>query len=348
MSKLARPKRALDPHGERARVPLAQVASSNRLPDDEGMAKPRPAMRAGAARLHGDGEPSRLRSARRSAPCIVSPPPRVERFAHKEVPIGDPDDPQDVAEFEHIIYRSLRERESAMAPLQFRQDSITLKDRNMLIDAMDRFHYKLSLTTNALYRFIGILDRFCSVSSVPKHRLHLYGCAALFLASKIEDVMPAQSDDLIELSQNQFTQRELFAAEIEIINAIQFDTTFATPLFYLTHITRIHSQTKESLLLARYILELCQTHEKLFGVPPALIASVAVMVTRILIGIERWPRELAEYSMHSVRDLDPLAAIVHSMLLNPDREESRFIQRKYESDLFLRVALVEVPEEFPS
>ncbi|MDR2790585.1 MAG: hypothetical protein LBB59_06385 [Campylobacteraceae bacterium] len=244
------------------------------------------------------------------------------------------------------MYRSLRNRELSMRSIQFNQHEITLKDRNLLIDAIDRFHYKLALTTNTLYRFIGIFDRFLSVVSVPRSKLEIYGCAAFLMASKIEDVIPALSEDLLELSESSFSQTDLFSAEIEIINAIQFDTTFGTALFYLTHISRIYVETKESLLLSRYILELCQTHERFYGLSPALLASLALMITRILNGDERWPPEIARYTMHKEADLNALAQVVHSILLDTKREECRFIRRKYRSDLFLRVADVAVPESF--
>jgi hypothetical protein len=267
-------------------------------------------------------------------------PVAMERFDHSEVPIGDPEDPQDVVEFEHIIYRSMRSKENATRPLQFAQTEITMRDRNMLIDTVARFHYRLGLTTNALYRFIGILDRCLAVTSVPKSKLRVVGCAALLIASKIEDIYPAQSVDLVRLAEREFGQGELFAMEIQVLNAIRFDTTFATPLFFLTQFMRIHSQTKESLLLGRYILEICHTHERSFGVNPSMVAAVATMVTRVLRAEERWPKELAGYTMYSAEELDPMAAIVRGMLLEPEREESRFIRKKYSSEAFHSVAYV--------
>jgi hypothetical protein len=262
----------------------------------------------------------------------------MERFHHTEVPIGDPEDPQDVVEFEHIIYRNMRSKENVSQPLQFLQTEITLHDRNMLVDALDRFHYKLGLTTNALYRFIGILDRYLAVVTVPRNRLRIVGCAALLIASKIEDIYPAQSDDLVQLVGREFGQNELFATEIQVINAIRFDTTFATPLFFLSQFMRIHEQTKESLLLGRYILEICHTHEHFFGVNPSAVAAVATMVARVFNAQEKWPRELAGYTMYSEQELDPMATIVIRMLLETEREESAFIRRKYSSETFHCVA----------
>ncbi|OHS93880.1 Cyclin, N-terminal domain containing protein [Tritrichomonas foetus] len=270
----------------------------------------------------------------------------VEPFHHKEVLIGDKDDPQDIAEYEHIIYRILRAEEIAAKPLKFEQNEITLRDRDLLVDALCRFHYKLGLMTNTFYRFLGILDRYLSVAQVSKHKLKLIGCACFLIASKIEDIYPAQSTDLIQLSERAFSQRDLFAAEIQVINAISFDTTFATPLFYLTQLMRISGQTKETLLLARYILEICQSNEHFYGVMPALTASVAVMVTRILKGESRWTEELAGYTQFTEEKLYQYALIVRSMLLEEDRDETRFMRRKYGSELFLGVAHVHVPSNF--
>lgn len=277
---------------------------------------------------------------------IPAPQMKLEPFVHTEVPIGDKLDTQDVTEYEHIIYRSLRQKEAAMPQLVFNQKEITLKDRNVLIDSLCRIHFKLGLTTNGLYRCIGILDRYLACGQVPKAKLNLYGAACLFIASKIEDIYPAQSTDLIKLFNREFTRRDLFSTEIKIINDIGFDTTFATPLFYLTQFMRISGQTKETLLLARYICEICQTHEHFYGVSPALVAALAVMVTRILKGQERWTKELAGYTTFTEEALGPHANVVREILLQRDREETRFIRKKYQSDLFLGVANIRVPSHF--
>ena len=263
-------------------------------------------------------------------------------FKHTEIPIGDINDPQDVVEFEHIIYRTMRQDEISSVSLCFNQKEITMKDRNVLIDAMCRFHFKLCLTTNGFYRFVGILDRFMTSSRVPRHSLVLYGCACLFIASKIEDVQPAQSDDLVELSRHSFTRKELFEAENHVINSIGFDTTFPTPLFFLTQFMRISGQTKKSILLARYILEICQSSEHFFGGKASLMASVAVMVCRLVSGEESWSEALREYTMYNEDELVPHAMVVREMLQQNDREETRFMRRKYGSDLFLNVADIDL------
>jgi hypothetical protein len=131
-----------------------------------------------------------------------------------------------------------------------------------------------------------------------------------------------------------------------VINAIQFDTTFPTPLFFLTQFMRIEDQTKESLLLGRYILEICHTNDLFYGVAPSLIAAVATFVARVLTGDPGWTSAIAGYTMYTEEDLAPYINAVREMLLETDREESKFIRRKYSSEPFYSVALTPVPEHW--
>ena len=280
-----------------------------------------------------------------SAPPV--PAQKLPDFHFKTVEIGDPEDPMDVAEYEHLIYRTLRQRELAEDVLSFRQSEITIKDRNLLIDALCRFHYKLGLMTNTFYRFIGIFDRYLAKENIPKSKLKLYGCAAFLIATKIEDIYPAQSTDLIKLSDRAFTQRELFAAEIQVINAIGFETTFGTPLFYLTQFMRIEDETKENLLLARYVLETMQSYDQCFGMPASKMAAIAVLMTRFLKKKPLWPSAFADYTKYSLADLTPIAKLVRAMLAEEDREETKFMRRKYGCETFLAVARIPIPPVFP-
>ena len=287
----------------------------------------------------------------RRIPREVAPPPKVERmepFNFTPVALGNPADVLDVAQYENEIYRTLRQCEKKAPTLSFHQTDITLTDRNLLVDAVCRVHYKLGLTTNTFYRFLGILDRYFTVSQVSQSNLKVVAAACFLIASKIEDIYPAQSQDLISLMEQAFSQRELFSTEISVINAIGFDTTFGTPLFYLTHFMRINGQTKESLLLARYILEISQSNEHFYGMPPSKMAAIAVFVTRILTKEPvRWPQTLSSFTQYSENDIGPSANWIREMLIEEDRPETRFMRRKYGSELFLSVSHIShIPPTF--
>ena len=278
----------------------------------------------------------------------------VERFRHTEVPIGDKKNPIDVCEYQHIIWRSLCQYELDHPTITFKQNDITLFDRGCTMDRMSHIHYRLGLSTNGLYVAYGMLERYLAKHQLPKSQLKVYACAAVFIGSKIEDYLPPKVRDVIKLADHcwektdrTFTARELFAAEVSLINGIEFETTFATPLFYLTQLMRISGQTPETLLLARYILEIIQTDERFIGMRYSKQAAVAVMVCRILCGQAPWTKQLAGYTSYPEADLVQPCRWVRDMLKEEDRPQTRFMKRKYGSDLFKNVAHVKIPSNFP-
>jgi G2/mitotic-specific cyclin 1/2 len=270
---------------------------------------------------------------------------RLSPFPFADLAIGNVADPQDAVDFEPYVYRTMRQKDNAMTPLRFDQRMITIKDRNLVIDAVCRFHYKLGKVTSTFYRFVGIFDRYLSAEPVPHQKLKTFACASFLIASKIEDIRPVEAGDLVHIAERGFSVTDLITAERQILNAIHFETTFATPLFYLPWLIRIDGGTQVELLLGRYIIEICQTHEKFFGVAASLVACTAILVVKALHGAPHWPAEIAGYAQYTEEELEPWASIVYAMLRESDREETRFIRRKYASDLFSNAALITVPPE---
>ena len=278
-------------------------------------------------------------------PHIIDERPPYEPLIHDEFPIGSLDDPQDVAEYEHIIYRSMREQElHSQCSLP---SEVSLSDRGILIDHLCRLHYKCQLNTLTFYRCVGILDRLTSVTPVSGYNYYIFGYAAMLVASKFEDVSPLRIEDAITISDVKFSRDDMKKAEIMILNLINFDLTFPTPLFFLNIFLRINGQTKEIMLLSRYLCEICMSSEEFFNVKASAIAASAIMMMRTLLNLEPWPNELAGYTRYSFADLCKHVKSIHRMLLEPNRPQTAFMRKKYSSEPFCRVAKIPIPLELP-
>ena len=288
-------------------------------------------------------------------PSVIRNPSRIEQsplifdgqdeykedFKFKACPIGDPNDPLDVCKYQHIIYKQYREKEGQRNKIAFNQSEFSMSDRHIIVDQICRIHYKLGLTTNTFYRFIGILDQFLTAVNIHKEQLVLYSCASFLMASKMEDIYPAQSLDLVQLTKNAFTQEELLGAEITVANAIKFNTTFGTGLFFLTLFLRIEDEEEQDFhYFARFILELCQTSDFFYGKPFSYMAAAAINVTRFVWKQQRWTKKLEDYTAYTNEELKPAFDMIRQLINNPDRKESRFILRKYSCDLYHGVALI--------
>jgi hypothetical protein len=147
-------------------------------------------------------------------------------FVHAEVSIGAPFDPLDVTEYEHIIYRSMRQRETHFPKAKVQQTEITMRDRDCLVDWMCRLYYKAKITTESLFRAVGILDRGLALTRMSPNRFHLIGAASLLIASKIENRPALSMNEAVAIAQQEYSAPDLRKMEIQLINLINFDTEF--------------------------------------------------------------------------------------------------------------------------
>lgn len=296
---------------------------------------------------------ARVSRAQQKKPTTSQAPPppqkvlkleKLPEFKFTPISVGNPMDVRDVAEIENEIYRTMRQEELKEPPFQWNQQSITLHDRAMIIDSIDRAHYKFECTTNTFYRFIGIFDRYLLCTQVTASKLKLVAYASFLIAAKIEEIYPPSSSDIISQADRAFTRSELFAMEIQIANAIHFNTTFPTGLFFLTHFLSIVGENQETMLFARYILEISQTCDKFWGYKQSMLASLAILTMQIVYHqSNRWPDEFAKFTGYSLADLEQPLSIVAQMLREAERPESRFMRRKYGSDIFRNVSHKPIP-----
>ena len=126
---------------------------------------------------------------------------------------------------------------------------------------------------------------------------------------------------------------------------LNFKLEFTTPLFFLNYFLRISGQSQESMLFARYVIEVCFTAPEFIGVKPSVLASVAVIIMRVVYGEEPWAKNLADFTQYSLEEPKSDIRNAYQVLTNYERPESKFVRAKYGSELFMEVAQFEIPDE---
>ncbi|OHT17014.1 putative cyclin-A3-1 [Tritrichomonas foetus] len=273
----------------------------------------------------------------------ISEIPNANFYQQAPFNIGNDNNPNDATEYESIIYKQMCESELLMPQPQVIQTEITPHDRGMLVDWLCRLHYKCQLTTSAFYRCIGIIDRVLLLTVVYPCQLKLIGCAAMLIATKVEGKKPLRICHAIELGMNKFSREDMIQAESEIMNLLGFQFNFPTSFMFLSHLMRISEETFDMCLYARNIIEVCSSAIEFINVRPSAVACAAILTVRKLYGVETWPQSLMEYTGYNEEDLIGYARIIHSILIDENREESTFMRRKYGSPLFKCVAQQPLP-----
>ena len=120
-------------------------------------------------------------------------------------------------------------------------------------------HRKFRLLPETLYVTVFIIDRFLSLKQIKKNQLHILGVTALLVATKYEEIYPPELKDLLTVSENKFTKKEVLEMELEILKTLQFDLTSPSAYRFLERFRRLSSLVSgddKIFFFAQYLQEI--------------------------------------------------------------------------------------------
>ena len=79
--------------------------------------------------------------------------------------------------------------------------------------------YKLQ--TETLYLAVNFIDRFLSLMSVQRAKLQLVGTAAMFIASKFEEIYPPDVTEFVYITDDTYTKRQVLRMEHLVMKVTQ-------------------------------------------------------------------------------------------------------------------------------
>jgi cyclin B len=119
------------------------------------------------------------------------------------------------------------------------QADINEKMRAILIDWLIDVHLKYKMVAETLFLTVYLIDKYLECNQVSRQRLQLVGIAALFLASKYEEIYPPQLRDFIEVTDRSYSKYELLEMESKIVGALNFSLTVPSTLRFLERYARL-------------------------------------------------------------------------------------------------------------
>ncbi|OCT73227.1 G1/S-specific cyclin-D1 [Xenopus laevis] len=128
---------------------------------------------------------------------------------------------------------------------------------------------------------VNCLDRFLSLVPVEKRRLQLLGSTCLFLASKLRETTPMTAESLCMYSDYCFTDKELLAMELLVLNKLKWDIEAVTPREFLPHFLELLGLPTEKRRQVRKhsetFIALCTTDCTFIALPPSMVAAASVV-----------------------------------------------------------------------
>nr|CAI5852422.1 unnamed protein product [Callosobruchus analis] len=196
-----------------------------------------------------------------------------------------------------------------------KQPDVTSDMRTILIDWLVEVAEEYRLSTESLYLAVNFIDRFLSYMSVVRTKLQLVGTAAMFLASKYEEIYPPAIREFVYITDDTYTKRQVIRMEQLILKVLGFDLSVPTPLSFITAICSMNKMNEKTQYLAMYLSELSLLNGDVYlEFLPSAIAASAIAIARHTLGEQDcWSTELIESTGYNLRDLRPCIEFLSGM-----------------------------------
>lgn len=146
---------------------------------------------------------------------------------------------------------------------------------NWLIEVADEFN----LQSETLFICINIIDRFLTKISVPTHNFQLLGVAAMFIASKYEEIYPPELYQFVEVTDETYSGKQICHMEQEILKTLDFRISLPSISYFLNQIFAFNKFAKKIYHLAEYLCYLTLLVDQPFlEYYPSEIALAAVIL----------------------------------------------------------------------
>jgi len=215
--------------------------------------------------------------------------------------------------------------------------------RAILIDWLVDVHYSYRLSLATLYLTINLIDRYLEESSeVERKEFQLVGTAALWIASKYEEIRPMEINQLVDVCDCCYTKHQIFAKEGDILRTLQYRLCVPTSLTFLLRFLKVAKATRKMAHMSMYLLEGTLGCYNLLHYLPSQMAAASIYNARttLLIGQVAWTKQLEEYTGFSKTEILPVAKAIRTESNANVNMKLQAVRRKYSTEEYSGVALI--------
>merc|ERR1711888_366322 len=249
----------------------------------------------------------------------------------KDIDAEDSSNPQLCTEYALEIYAYLKHLE---------------KRRSVLVDWLVEVQIQFKLLQETLFLTVNTIDRFLALEGKTLHRskLQLVGVAAMFLASKIEEVYAPAVSDFVYITDNAYDEAEIRQMELRIIRALNFDLCQPIALNFLRRYSKAGDVDVLQHSLAKYTLEVCLLDYNLVSTPGSLLAAASLCLSLLLLDPSQsletvWNQTLWFYSGYTPEQvLEVVPKLATNMTKMHRSTKLQAVRNKYKSGKFMKVA----------
>jgi cyclin A len=230
------------------------------------------------------------------------------------------------------IYAYLRSTEAKYLPkasYMDKQPDITHNMRQILVDWLVEVSEEYKLQTETLYLAVNFIDRFLSLMSVQRAKLQLVGTAAMFIASKFEEIYPPDVTEFVYITDDTYTKRQVLRMEHLVMKVLEFDVSPPTSHLFCSKLSAMAGSDARTTSFAMYLNELTLMSASFLRYSPSLTAAASVALARHTVGLAAWPESVAESSGYRLEDIQACLLDLHQQHVAAEGFQQQAMREKY-------------------
>jgi len=255
-------------------------------------------------------------------------------------------------EYAEDIYSYLRQSEVKFMPksnYMSKQPDISHSMRSILVDWLVEVGEEYKLQTETLYLAVSYIDRFLSYMSVQRSKLQLVGTAAMFIASKYEEIYPPDVGEFVYITDDTYNKRQVLRMEHLVLKVLGFDLSGPTANVFLSQMCQMSNSAEKVQHLAMYLCELSLLHGDTFlSFPPSEVAAASLVLARHALAREcavsvTWPESLVTLTGFTCDTLRGCVVALLGVWRGAEDSPQQAIREKYKSSKYRHVSELPVP-----
>ncbi|PLB55140.1 G2/mitotic-specific cyclin-B [Aspergillus steynii IBT 23096] len=253
----------------------------------------------------------------------------------------DLDDPLMAAEYVVEIFDYMRQLELETLPNPDyieHQPDLEWKMRGILVDWLIEVHTRFRLLPETLFLAVNLIDRFLSAEVVALDRLQLVGVAAMFIASKYEEVLSPHVANFSHVADETFSDKEILDAERHILATLEYNMSFPNPMNFLRRISKADNYDIQTRTLGKYLMEISLLDHRFMQYRQSHVSAAAMYLARLILERGPWDPTLAHYAGYDEEEIEPVFRLMIDYLHRPVCHEAFF--KKYASKKFLKASIL--------
>ncbi len=164
----------------------------------------------------------------------------------------------------------------------------------------------------------------------------------MLISTKYEEIYPPELKDLLTVSENKFTKKEVLQMEQTILQTLQYDLTSPSAYRFLERFRRLSNlvgSDDKVFFFAQYLQEIALLDASLLKYNASELAAAAlILASKSLKKMNVWNKEMEFASSYTEEHLQPVVEDVKSFILEVNPKFLTTLKYKFSKQEYKEVA----------